>query len=329
MRLRPRRILCNFWGLGKSAYRGGERFVTRAVEASRQGCLGNHLRAEAKTAYRDTSTWVAYTSASSMKVARALAANPREVAPELFIIVLTSLLVSGGPDGDGGAPDWDLMAGIGAHRSPLTHSIILGSALETGIFSLLTLVSLVHDKLPAKRDPWWDLAHSWSERIATRAAQGASIGMAYHLLEDGLLQPGTYHDLPFSMPLEAHQGLFVLNAKLEALDVPAKKLAQQGAQSAVKAASAEAAVRRTGGSSKESSPGVGTAPGPNPAPAATVDETPTSPASTRRAPLPFTPLQPMGSATARPPATTILGHACQAPACASFGCPSCGAGRCW
>lgn len=74
--------------------------------------------------------------------------------------------------------------------------------------------------------------------------------MAYHLLVDGLLQPGTYHDLPVSMPMEGHEALFVLNAKAEALDVANKDAAAKEAASrarqrtAVAAAANEAIVAR-------------------------------------------------------------------------------------
>lgn len=44
---------------------------------------------------------------------------------------------SGGVDGDGGIPDLDLLAGIDAHRSILTHSILAGVVAE-GLLRLHT-----------------------------------------------------------------------------------------------------------------------------------------------------------------------------------------------
>ena len=73
----------------------------------------------------------------------------------------------------------------------------------------------------------WDALHAHAERIALSANRGASIGMAYHLLVDGLVQPAAYHDLPVSMPIEAHQTLISANAAAEAIDV-AKKPQQRG-----------------------------------------------------------------------------------------------------
>lgn len=123
----------------------------------------------------------------------------------------------------------DLIMGIGAHRSFLTHSILMGAALETGIISLLHLTQLVHGNLPRQRDPLWDQIASQSHSILHAANQGASIGMAYHLFVDGLAQPAAYRDLPISMPMETHQGIFVANASAEALDVGRKPSAKQRA----------------------------------------------------------------------------------------------------
>ena len=116
----------------------------------------------------------------------------------------------------------ELMFGIGAHRSILSHSILMGAALEAGLLSLLGLVQLVHGKLPALHDPLWDSIHRQATSITLAASRGASIGMAYHLLVDGLVQPAPYHDLPVSLPMAAHQTVFVVNAAGEAADVRRK-----------------------------------------------------------------------------------------------------------
>lgn len=81
---------------------------------------------------------------------------------------------------------------------------------------------LVYQQLPAQHDPLWDSIHSQAANITLAASRGASIGMAYHLLVDGLVQPAPYHDLPVSLPIEAHQTVFVVNATSEAVDVTHK-----------------------------------------------------------------------------------------------------------
>lgn len=154
----------------------------------------------------------------------ALTSNPSQAGPQLLMSVLVSLLVSGGPDGNGGAPDSDIaLWGIGAHRSPFTHSILMGASLETVLFSALALVRVLHQHLPRRRDPIWDVLMEQSTALTEAAARGASIGMAYHLLVDGLVQPAPYHGLPFSMPLEGHQAVLTANAVAEARDIGFKR----------------------------------------------------------------------------------------------------------
>lgn len=162
-------------------------------------------------------------SVFSGRFAQAFKANPKEAGVHLLTVVVTSLVVSGGPDGNGGAPDLDLMFGIDAHRSFLSHSILMGAALETCILSLLAMIKVTHAKLPDEHDGLWDALHDQAIKITHAASQGVSIGMAYHLLVDGLIQPAPYHDLPISMPIAAHQSLFVVNGLGEAIDIGKKQ----------------------------------------------------------------------------------------------------------
>ena len=46
--------------------------------------------------------------------------------------------------------------GIGTHRSPLTHSILIGSLLETALLLLTRLVLCTHKNLPPNHDPLWE-----------------------------------------------------------------------------------------------------------------------------------------------------------------------------
>jgi uncharacterized membrane protein len=146
-----------------------------------------------------------------------LARNPGDVAPKLLTAVVLSLVVSGGPDGDGGAPDLDLMfGGIGAHRSLLTHSILMGSALEAGFLSLLRLVRIVHKNLPSVHDPLWDESIKHADRIIEGAVLGSGLGMAYHLFVDGTIDRAPFHGLGIYMPIEGHQALILANSLGEA-----------------------------------------------------------------------------------------------------------------
>jgi hypothetical protein len=148
----------------------------------------------------------------------ALRQAPADNLPSFMVTVIAGLAASGGVDGDGGVPDMDLLAGIGYHRSPFTHSIVAGAVLETAVLTLIRVVGKVHHRLPKRHDPVWDEFQKHSTSVLDAAGRGASIGIAYHLLVDGIAQPGAYHGLPVELPMEAHQGLFVLNAGAEAQD---------------------------------------------------------------------------------------------------------------
>lgn len=202
---------------------GGTRFVggeaSTGWRAWQRGELAGHSQQRAATAMEATRNGYAQLRDFAGRTAQALKDQPQDTGVHLLTLVLTSLLVSGGPDGDGGAPDLDLMLGIDAHRSILSHSILMGAALEAGLLSLLGLVRLVHQHLPELHDPLWDSIDSQAADITLVVSHGASIGMAYHLLVDGLVQPAPYHDMPVSLPIEAHQTVFAVNAAGEAADV--------------------------------------------------------------------------------------------------------------
>lgn len=191
-------------------------FAANSLRAKQEERLAVFLQESAGRAARTATDAASSAVSVASAIRRQLSSNPSEAIPHLLMTVTASLLVSGGPDADGGAPDLDLMFGIGAHRSILSHSIVMGSALEAGVMSLLALVDLVHDKLPPVHDGVWDRLHSQSAVLASGFKTGAALGMAYHLFADGTLQAAPYHDLPISAPMPVHEGIFVANAFAEA-----------------------------------------------------------------------------------------------------------------
>jgi len=145
--------------------------------------------------------------------------NPREAAPQLAAGVLGFYLGSGGPDGDGGVPDLDLLGGIGAHRSILTHSILSGIVVESLVLSFLALSKTVYGNLPQEHDPLWEDLNNAGEKFLTTFTTGVSMGIAYHLGVDATLDgSGTYKDLPFDVPQVGHQAILAANAVVEATD---------------------------------------------------------------------------------------------------------------
>ncbi len=149
------------------------------------------------------------------RIARALRNEPGKAAPAMLGALLGFGAASGGLDGNGGIPDLDLLLGIEAHRSLLTHSILAGIVVEGLILALADLAAEVHDKLPHERDALWDELARIGAPLAHHLAIGASAGLAYHLLVDAFIQPGAYHGLPFSMPMEGHQTILAANGLAE------------------------------------------------------------------------------------------------------------------
>lgn len=123
--------------------------------------------------------------------------------------------VSGGLDLEGGLPDTDIaIAGIGHHRSIFSHSIIIGLGIEfTGRFSILVMEK-IKNRLPANHHQIWDTVYRFIDNNKELAIAAMWLGIGTHLLKDsGLFGGGVkpYADLPGSMPIEAHQGLFAAN----------------------------------------------------------------------------------------------------------------------
>ncbi len=148
-------------------------------------------------------------------VARALMRDPKATAPTVFGGLLGFSAGSGGLDGNGGIPDLDLLIGIGAHRSPLTHTIIAGIVTEGLLLALADLAAEVHGKLPHGHDPLWDELARIGRPLMESLAIGTSAGLAYHLLVDALIQPAALHGLPVEMPLEGHQTIVAASGLAE------------------------------------------------------------------------------------------------------------------
>lgn len=145
--------------------------------------------------------------------------HPKETAPKLVAGVLGFLIGSGGVQGDGGVPDLDLLGGIGAHRSILTHSVISGIVVETLVLGILDLSRTVYRNLPENHDPLWEALNNASGEIFAALSTGLSAGIAYHLGVDATIDgDGTYKGLLIPLPEGGHDALAAANAAGEAID---------------------------------------------------------------------------------------------------------------
>lgn len=89
-------------------------------------------------------------------ITTALRDDPQTQAPRILSAFLGFYAGSGGVDGDGDIRDLDLLAGIDAHRSIFTHSLLAGVVGAGLLIAMFDLASVVHVRLPRQRDPLWD-----------------------------------------------------------------------------------------------------------------------------------------------------------------------------
>ncbi len=203
--------------LGGMLLRTGGGELLAAVAASRQRRLSSHLEDRAAAAI-DGTLAVGHDAIHLVKrIVTALRHNPRETAPAVLGAVLGLSAGSGGLDGDGGIPDLDLLLGIGAHRSALTHTLIAGIVAEGLLLALVDLAAEVESRLPHDHDPLWDQLARIGRPLADNLAIGTSAGLAWHLLIDALVEPAALRDLPVDLPIEAHQAIIGASGAAEAL----------------------------------------------------------------------------------------------------------------
>ena len=213
----------NIIGLISTAGRETSRVALALYRAHQRGDLQEQVALEL-TDIGDTLRRKSKAAANTVEALyNAVVADPRGTAPQLITMVVSALVVSGGPDGDGGAPDLDLMLGIDAHRSIFSHSILMGATLETGLIAIVSLANQVHGYLPNDHDPAWDMLSAHLGQIGNSALRGMSVGLAYHLAFDGIVEPAAYKDLPVDdAPMAAHEGVILTNAAAEAVDASHK-----------------------------------------------------------------------------------------------------------
>jgi hypothetical protein len=185
------------------------------LAALRQSRFNNHLGNRTAAAIDGSIGLARDASRLVSGIGNALLVDPKGNAPKVLSGFLGFYAGSGGIDGDGGIPDLDLLAGIDAHRSILTHSILAGVVAEGLLLAIVDLASEVHDRLPLDHDPLWDKLAESASPLTGALTAGASAGIAYHLLVDAFIQPAPYHGLPLEMSMEAHQGIMGANGATE------------------------------------------------------------------------------------------------------------------
>jgi hypothetical protein len=192
----------------------------QAIGAACRGKLLNHLGRRTVDAVETVGGAAVTVCEKGWEWTNVLINHPQRFAEDALPVALGFAIGSGGLDGDGGIPDLDIAAlGIGGHRSIFFHSVIAGMVVEMLLLSLVDFTRIVCEKLPEEeRSPVWDTILDHADNICFKAGIGTSLGIAYHLGVDGLVQPAPYHDFPIPMSMPEHQAVFVANAAAEAHD---------------------------------------------------------------------------------------------------------------
>lgn len=208
-------------GLMGLLYKGGRLTGSEVLgifKAVGNGNIKSHLYDRGDAGFKGIQSLGSLGKEQLIDLVREVLLNPKIGVPKLFCVLLGFEFGSGGMDGNGGVPDLDLLAGIGYHRSPITHSIVAGIIIEVIILAIVDFGNDIFDNLPDEHDPLWDDIALIFRKTATSASVGISSGISWHLFVDAFIQPGSYHDLPFTLSAEAHQALFASNAIAEGQD---------------------------------------------------------------------------------------------------------------
>lgn len=217
------RRVANLAGLAINLTEGFGDEILGLTKAILENRTTTHIGSRLRTISTRAKNFVSDARVKATPVIADLRRNPTEVAPDLLVMAFVAYASSGGFDGDGGIPDSDIaLLGIEAHRSIFTHSIVAGAVIETSLYALIDFVGIAYQHLPPRQDRRWMIIHDRLQRAAVSGARGTSMGLAYHLGVDGIVQPGAYHDLPFTMPMEGHQAVLTANAAAEGLDINKK-----------------------------------------------------------------------------------------------------------
>jgi hypothetical protein len=204
--------------------RGTAEELRNAMAAWKKGSFSEHVGSRIGAGADNTIEFSKNSARTIAALGKFILKNPKGAAPGILALAFGFVYSSGGLDGNGGIPDMDIaLMGIGDHRSILTHSVLSGVLVEGAILAAADLADIVCEKLPVSdRSEFWGRLARTKDDVAKNLTQGVSAGISYHLAVDGVLQVAPYKDLPFSMPMEAHQLLFILNSTAEGWDAKEK-----------------------------------------------------------------------------------------------------------
>jgi len=142
-------------------------------------------------------------------------AERRHALTDILIAGAVTYFVAGGADVEGGLPGLDLIFGIGNHRNPFSHTILLVLSIEASLRFFAAAAAQLHGRLPESHDPIWDHALALYNRTYEAGIVGAWLGTAGHLLNDaGLPWAGVKPmvGLPITLSIAGHKAFLAGNS---------------------------------------------------------------------------------------------------------------------
>lgn len=142
-------------------------------------------------------------------------ADRRALVLDVIVAGAVAYLVAGGPDVEGGLPDLDLLLGVGHHRNPFSHTILIALSVEASLRFFAAALSQLHGRLPEDHDDFWDRALSTYSHTYEAGIVGVWLGTATHLLKDaGPPWAGVKPmvGLPVTLTVAGHKALLAGNS---------------------------------------------------------------------------------------------------------------------
>jgi len=152
----------------------------------------------------------------------------KDTAIDFLVIVFSAFIVGGGVDMEGGAPDLDIVTGIGNHRNVFSHTILLGLTLELALRFMGNILINLDERGIKPSSKLLSSVLNFVKDKHEKAIQGMWIGLFFHYLKDAnLFSPRTkpYAGLN-GLSMGTHKSIFASNAILSAIfatNVDAKK----------------------------------------------------------------------------------------------------------
>jgi hypothetical protein len=141
---------------------------------------------------------------------------------DISVFGITTLLVAGGFDLEGGLPDTDLRMGIGSHRNLFTHTILIGLLLEFVVRFLVNLTTEAYKRGYLPNYKLFEAFVEFGKKYEKTVISGLWFGLFLHFLKDANIFSGKMK--PYvgisGQTMQTHKNIMTTNAILSAIFTP-------------------------------------------------------------------------------------------------------------